>query len=49
VTDLRFLHRKSAKGRTYYYFDTGQKTSEGKRILTRLPDKRDLARVQVEG
>jgi integrase len=43
VTDLRFLHRKSAKGRTYYYFDTGQKTSEGKRILTRLPDKRDLA------
>lgn len=30
-----------AKGRAYYYFDTGQK-ADGKRIYTRLPDLRSL-------
>jgi integrase len=43
VTDLRYLRHKRAKGRSYYYFDTGQRDSGGKPILTRLPDKRDLA------
>ncbi len=36
-----YVHTKTAKGKTYYYFDTGQKTPAGKRILARLPDKRD--------
>lgn len=43
MSDLRYLRRKVAKGRTYYYFDTGQRDLDGKPILTRLPDKRDLA------
>lgn len=43
MSDLHYLRRKQAKGKTYWYFDTGQKDAEGKPILTRLPDKRDLA------
>jgi integrase len=43
VSDLLYLRPKRAKGKTYYYFDTGQRTSDGKPILTRLPDKRDVA------
>jgi integrase len=35
------VHTKKAKGKTYYYFDTGQKKPGGQAILTRLPDKRD--------
>lgn len=33
------VHRKIAKGRTYYYFDLGR-DHEGKRVLKRLPDVR---------
>lgn len=33
----KYLRKKRAKGRDYYYFDTGQKTGDGKPILTRLP------------
>lgn len=33
------VHRKTAKGRTYYYFDTGIK-KDGKTILKRLPELR---------
>lgn len=40
MTKLRYLRRKSAKGKTYYYFDAG-KGSDGQRILTPLPDIRD--------
>ena len=43
MTDLRYLRHKRAKGRSYYYFDTGQRDAKGRPILTRLPDKRDLA------
>lgn len=42
MTDLRFLRAKTAKGRTYYYFDTGVNDANGKRIYIRLPDKRDV-------
>lgn len=35
------LRRKTAKGKTYYYFDTGQRDDTGKPILKRLPDVRD--------
>jgi hypothetical protein len=43
MSDLRYLRTKRAKGKTYLYFDTGQRDLDGKPILTRLPDKRDLA------
>jgi integrase len=33
------VHRKKAKGKTYYYFDLGR-DNEGKRVLKRLPDIR---------
>ena len=36
MTKLRYLRKKSAKGRDYYYFDTG-KGDDGERILTPLP------------
>ena len=39
----RYVRRKGAKGRTYLYFDTGQKTEEGKTILLRLPGIDDPA------
>jgi integrase len=35
----KHVHRKKAKGRTYYYFDLG-KDAAGRRILKRLPDVR---------
>lgn len=38
---LPYVHPKKAKGKTYYYFDTGARTERGKRILSRLPDIRD--------
>lgn len=41
MTMPRWTHHKMAKGRHYYYFDTGQRNADGKRILTRLPDLRD--------
>jgi integrase len=37
---LPFLRKKSAKGKTYYYFDAG-KGGAGERILTKLPDIKD--------
>lgn len=39
---MEYLRRKRAKGRDYWYFDTGRKEN-GKRVLTRLPDRSDLA------
>lgn len=36
----KHVRRKVSKGRTYYYFDTGQKI-DGKPVLARLPDLRD--------
>lgn len=42
MSDLRYLRHKRAKGKSYYYFDTGQKDERGRPILTRLPDKRSL-------
>lgn len=35
------VHRKTAKGRTYYYFDTGARRN-GKPVFKRLPDIRDI-------
>ena len=37
----KYVHRKNAHGRTYYYFDTGARDEKGRRILSRLPDIRD--------
>jgi integrase len=37
---LPFLRKKSAKGKTYFYFDAG-KGDDGQRILTKLPDIKD--------
>lgn len=37
----KYVHKKTAKGRTYYYFDTGARDDRGSRILSRLPDIRD--------
>lgn len=36
---LLYVHKKVAKGRTYYYFDLGRDES-GNRVLKRLPDVR---------
>jgi integrase len=36
----KYVHKKTAKGRTYYYFDTGARDEKGNRILSRLPDIR---------
>ena len=40
MTKLRYLRRKRAKGREYYYFDPG-KGDDGQRILTPLPHIKD--------
>lgn len=40
MTLPRYVRKKVAKGRTYYYFETGRKDEAGKPILTRLPDVR---------
>ena len=37
---LLYVHKKVAKGRTYYYFDTGLRDERGSKILKRLPDMR---------
>jgi len=37
----KYVHKKVAKGRTYYYFDTGARDGRGNRVLSRLPDIRD--------
>jgi integrase len=42
MPDLKFLRHKRAKGRDYWYFDTGQVNDRGKPILTPLPPKRSL-------
>ncbi len=41
ATKLPFLRHKRAKGRDYWYFDTGTKDVLGKTILTRLPALKD--------
>ncbi len=33
----RYVRKKTAKGRTYFYFDTGKQSADGKPILTPLP------------
>jgi integrase len=38
---LPHVHPKKAKGKVYYYFDTGARKPNGARILSRLPDIRD--------
>jgi hypothetical protein len=38
---LPYVHPKKAKGKLYYYFDTGLRKPNGARILSRLPDIRD--------
>ncbi|MEA1071306.1 site-specific integrase [Sphingomonas sp. LY160] len=49
----KHVRRKVAKGKPYFYFDTGMKKEGGLAILTRLPDIRDpkfggaLARAQA--
>jgi integrase len=40
--NLRYLRKKVAKGRTYWYFWTGQRDINGKPILVRLPDVSDV-------
>jgi hypothetical protein len=49
----RYVHRKIARGRTYYYFDTGQRGPKGKRLFAPLPNPgtrafdRELERVRL--
>lgn len=38
---VKYVKRTKAKGRFYYYFDTGQTDDAGKRVWTRLPDPSD--------
>lgn len=38
VRTIQYVKRTKAKGRFYYYFDTGQADEMGKRIWKRLPD-----------
>jgi integrase len=40
---MKYVHKKTAKGLTYYYFDTGMRDDRGRRILRRLPDARSRA------
>ncbi|SCW56400.1 Site-specific recombinase XerC [Sphingobium faniae] len=40
---IQYVKRTKAKGRFYYYFDTGQVDENGKRIWKRLPDPKDRA------
>jgi integrase len=38
---VKYVKRTKAKGRWYYYFDTGQTGDDGKRIWMRLPDPKE--------
>lgn len=38
---IQYVKRTKAKGRWYYYFDTGQVDEKGKRVWLRLPDPAD--------
>lgn len=38
---IKYVKRTKAKGRFYYYFDTGQVDENDKHIWTRLPDPKD--------
>lgn len=38
---IQYVKRTKAKGRFYYYFDTGQTDDKGKRVWKRLPDPSD--------
>lgn len=40
---IQYVKRTKAKGRLYYYFDTGQADEKGKRVWARLPDPKDRA------
>lgn len=40
---LPYVRQKKAKGKTYWYFDTGQRTLDNRPILSRLPDIKDPA------
>lgn len=39
----KYVHKKTAKGLTYYYFDTGLRDDKGNRMLRRMPDARTRA------
>lgn len=38
---IKYVKRTKAKGRFYYYFDTGQLDEHGRRVWNRLPDPSD--------
>lgn len=40
---IQHVKRTKAKGRFYYYFDTGQVDEKGQRVWKRLPDPKDRA------
>lgn len=40
MTRLPHLHHKTAKGNDYWYFDTGQRDADGKKIFSKMPHKR---------
>lgn len=53
-TRPKYVYVKKAKGKSYLYFDTGQKRKSGARILTRLPARnsrsfaRELEKARLE-
>lgn len=40
MTRLKHLHRKMSKGREYFYFDTGTRNADGKKIFTKIANPR---------
>lgn len=38
---LRWIHRKTAKGRNYTYFDTGTRNEDGRKVMLPMPNERD--------
>lgn len=40
MTRLPHVHYKKVKGNDYWYFDTGQRDANGKKVFSRLPHKR---------
>lgn len=43
MTRLKHLHRKKSKGKEYYYFDTGTRNADGKKIFAKIVGPRDPA------
>lgn len=40
MTRLKHLHRKTAKGKEYFYFDTGTRDADGKKVFTKIANPR---------